>query len=911
MKRILLLSLSFLLLTASIAQINLSGTSYTQNFDGIGSGLPTGFSIAANATATSLGTAATFTTAATAWNSTASGFKNFASADGLVSSSSSTIQTASADRALGVRQSGSFGDPGAAIEMQLANTNGFTGFSMNFKLQSLDVSSPRTTTFLVDYGFGASPTSFTTIGTTPATITTGGLSFTNTAVTINFGTALDNINQPVWIRIIALATSSGSGNRATTGIDDIALSFTGGTACTAPTTQATAAALTNITNNSFDINWTAGNGTNSLVVVKAATAVSGLPASGTAYTPNTVFGTGQTIAGGEYVVYAATGNTVSVTGLSNATTYHVAVFTYNSADNCYNTTAATTANGTTLCVAPTTQATSFTITPSVTSGTISWVKGDGTNTLLLINNANTFTTPVDGTSYTPNTVYSGAGEQVIYTGTGTSVSVTGLTSGITYYVQAYNFSNCPTTPDYVTTSPLAGQFTTTSAAGYYSSITTQTCATLKTDLSNLITSGHIQLNYGDLDNIQMPATDDHLSDDGLRTIIWDMYSDNPSGAEPYEYTFSALFNGGSTNTESQGWNKEHSFPNSWFSATSSTSNFPGADLHHLFPTDKAVNFFRGNMPYGKVATASQTFLNGSKVGSSAIAFAGYSGTVFEPIDAYKGDLARAIFYMVTRYQTSQSAWESLQTGGDVVMDGLTYPSIELDYLNMLLSWHAADPVSAKEIDRNNEIFGFQSNRNPFVDHPEYVTAIWSSSCGLALPVDLLSFNATYLNDKAVLQWKVDRADGFSHFEIERSTDGGVSYKLAGTVGWVIGKNDYLFTDDVTAFDGTVYYRLKMIDNNQVYKYSKNVSVKLPSIQSLSLVYPNPANDKLTILFRNTNKVQWQAIVTDYAGRKLQQITIKPGQSSYIVPLQNLPAGAYLLQLQSINNNKNTSFFIQR
>ena len=125
--------------------------------------------------------------------------------------SNAATQAASADRVVGIRQSSSIGDPGAALEMQLANTTGFADFSMSFKLQSLDATSARITTWRVDYGFGTSPSSFTTIATSPVSITTGGGTFSNNIVTVDFGTALDNINQNVWIRIVTISATTVSG----------------------------------------------------------------------------------------------------------------------------------------------------------------------------------------------------------------------------------------------------------------------------------------------------------------------------------------------------------------------------------------------------------------------------------------------------------------------------------------------------------------------------------------------------------------------------------------------------------------------------------------------------------------------------------------------------------------------------
>ncbi|WP_223652038.1 T9SS-dependent choice-of-anchor J family protein [Hymenobacter psoromatis] len=218
------------------AQATLGISPYVETFDNLASGLPAGFSVYTAATATSLGTAPTaaqlFLTpsATTAWNSVTGGFKNYASATGLNQNADVATQTAAPNRALGVRQTGSFGDGtnvGPAFVFQLANTTGKTDFALSFKLQSLDstimtaTATGRTTVWRVDYGLGATPTAFTQVGSTATT----GPVFSNATLTASFGGALDNLAGPVWIRIVAPAGTTGSGSRPSSAIDDFSLSW--------------------------------------------------------------------------------------------------------------------------------------------------------------------------------------------------------------------------------------------------------------------------------------------------------------------------------------------------------------------------------------------------------------------------------------------------------------------------------------------------------------------------------------------------------------------------------------------------------------------------------------------------------------------------------------------------------------
>ena len=237
MKRLLSFSVGLVLAALGArAQATLGTSPYVENFNNLASGLPAGFSVYTGATATALGTAPTAAQlilapgAATAWTNTGGGFKNYASATGLPNSTPTATQTTAPNRALGVRQTGSFGDGanvGPAFVFEVADTKGKTDFALSFQLQSLDSTirtasaTGRTTVWRVDYGLGATPTAFTQVGSTATT----GPVFSNTTVTASFGGALDNLAGPVWIRVVAPAGTTGGGSRPSSAIDDFSLSW--------------------------------------------------------------------------------------------------------------------------------------------------------------------------------------------------------------------------------------------------------------------------------------------------------------------------------------------------------------------------------------------------------------------------------------------------------------------------------------------------------------------------------------------------------------------------------------------------------------------------------------------------------------------------------------------------------------
>lgn len=251
-------------------------------------------------------------------------------------------------------------------------------------------------------------------------------------------------------------------------------------------------------------------------------------------------------------------------------------------------------------------------------------------------------------------------------------------------------------------------------AGYYNQSPTLTGAALKTALKTIISNGHVDNGYGSLWTGYATTDRDYFyENDGT---ILDIYSENPTGADQYNFTLGANQCGSAGySNEGDCYNREHVIPQSLFNSASPMV----ADIHFIRATDGKVNGMRSNYPFGIVGIPSFTSKNGSKLGNSVSA--GYGGTVFEPIDAFKGDIARMILYFVTRYEDKLP---NFTTGG--MLGNTAFPGLQPWALNQYLAWNAMDPVSPEEIARNNASYTYQGNRNPFIDHPEYVTQIWGA-----------------------------------------------------------------------------------------------------------------------------------------------------------------------------------------
>jgi len=248
------------------------------------------------------------------------------------------------------------------------------------------------------------------------------------------------------------------------------------------------------------------------------------------------------------------------------------------------------------------------------------------------------------------------------------------------------------------------------SATYYNAAVGKSDAALKTQLY-LIIESHTERSYTNL------WTDFQKTDKKADGKVWDMYS-------TCTFTFGTNQDSGSGGSaECQFYNREHSFPKSWFKDASPMYT----DLFHLYPTDKFVNNQRGNLPFGETNNPTDVYGNGSKRGNST--FSGYSGVVFEPINEYKGDFARSYFYMVTAYENIVNSWNTSNTEASPHLNSTKYPAFNTWTVDLLLKWNAQDPVSTKETNRNNAVYGIQKNRNPFIDHPELAEYIWGNKKG--------------------------------------------------------------------------------------------------------------------------------------------------------------------------------------
>lgn len=308
-------------------------------------------------------------------------------------------------------------------------------------------------------------------------------------------------------------------------------------------------------------------------------------------------------------------------------------------------------------------------------------------------------------------------------------------------------------------------------SGYYDGTEGLNGEALKTKLSQIITNGHQDHGYGGLWNAyQSTDIDGQYENDGT---ILDYYSENPNGTDPYNFNPGAN-QCGSYSSEGDCYNREHIVPQSFFNSSSPMRN----DIHHVRATDGKVNGMRGNYPFGEVNNPSWTSLNGSKVGTSSSA--GYFGTVFEPIDEFKGDIARMVFYFITRYENQLGQFYN-NGNADNMLGATAYPGLQTWELNVLLAWHNQDPVSSYEIARNNASYTYQGNRNPYIDNPQWVNLVWNPTPDTENPTSPTNLTANTITANSIdISWTAS-TDNVGVVLYEIYVDGVLYSTVAGNI----------------------------------------------------------------------------------------------------------------------------------
>ena len=267
--------------------------------------------------------------------------------------------------------------------------------------------------------------------------------------------------------------------------------------------------------------------------------------------------------------------------------------------------------------------------------------------------------------------------------------------------------------------------------GYYATVDASTPSTLRQTLHNVID-----------DHTWHPYTSSSQTD------TWDIIKvadEDPSNAS----NIVDVYQNASYGKGDFSWNREHTWPKSYGFPDLVDFNYPYTDVHHLFPSDADYNSARSNKPFrncnascAEWATDSTNGRGGGSgvyPGNSNWTSGDFTQGTWEAWNGRKGDVARAIFYMDIRYEggnhgiTGHAEPDLRLTDDEALIDqsrtGSNESSAYMGMLSVLLEWHARDPPDDIERARTDGIFSFQGNRNPFVDHPEWVDCLYGGICG--------------------------------------------------------------------------------------------------------------------------------------------------------------------------------------
>jgi endonuclease I/PKD repeat protein len=349
-------------------------------------------------------------------------------------------------------------------------------------------------------------------------------------------------------------------------------------------------------------------------------------------------------------------------------------------------------------------------------------------------------------------------------------------------------------------------------AGYYDAVNTTTGAALRASVHATI-DDHTKIPYTSTGTdtwIVVEAADTDPANSGRVLDVYLNASFPKYGAGNLDYNREHV------------WCKSFGFPND------GASNYPYTDCHHLFICNDSYNSARNNKPYGTVggtATEYPTQLVGGIGGGSGV-YPGWSNwsntTLWETWWDRRGDVARALLYMDVRYEGGTHGATGYAEPDLILSDNLaqiegsnTGANLSVAYMGLratVLQWHLDDPVDDKERARNDAVYSYQGNRNPFVDHPEWVACIFVDNCGggtgdttpPSAPTGLLATAGTGVIN---LDWNDNTEADLAGYTVYRATAAAGPY--AALNGALLAASTYA---DAAVTGGTTYWYVVTADD---------------------------------------------------------------------------------------------------
>lgn len=302
-----------------------------------------------------------------------------------------------------------------------------------------------------------------------------------------------------------------------------------------------------------------------------------------------------------------------------------------------------------------------------------------------------------------------------------------------------------------------------------------------------------------------------------------------------------------------GWNREHTWPSSYGYTNDGVCNYPFSDVHQLRAASPSYNSARSNRPYDWCTSSSGCEVwpaEGTAFSNLSSGFG--SGGSWQVWEDRRGDAARAIFYMETRYEggvhgaTGCSEPDLRMTDDRALIVSNVSQNLSVAYMGLrsvLLEWHLEDPVSVEEQQRNDDVFEFQGNRNPYIDHPEFVCLVWACpTTDVTPPATPTGLSAAGGECQVVLDWADNFENDLASYSVYRSTDPAGPFSLISTTSLV---STYIDTN----VDGAVqyHYQVTATDISGNESPSSSISSGIPTTgQGCGAPPPDPGQVNLII-----------------------------------------------------------------
>jgi PKD repeat protein/endonuclease I len=348
-------------------------------------------------------------------------------------------------------------------------------------------------------------------------------------------------------------------------------------------------------------------------------------------------------------------------------------------------------------------------------------------------------------------------------------------------------------------------------AGYYNPVDLTSAATLRSTLHTVI-DDHLKIPYTSTSTDTWNVVEAADTDPANSGRVLDVY---------LNASFPKYGEGNLDYNREHVWAKSYGFPDD------GASNYPYTDCHHLFICNDSYNSSRNNKPYGTVGGSGTEYptqaVNG--VGGGTGVYPGWSNwadtTYWETWWDRRGDVARALLYMDVRYEGGAHGVTGYAEPNLILTDNLaqieasnTGANLGTAYMGLLsvvLQWHLDDPVDAKEQARNDAVYAYQGNRNPFIDHPEWVACLFLGSCGgggdttpPAAPIGLV---ATAGTGTVTLNWNDNGEADLAGYTVYRATAAGGPFSALNTT--LLANSAY--TDNAVT-GGTTYWYVVTADD---------------------------------------------------------------------------------------------------